>query len=98
MLLEYAMPDDTELERMAGCGPPHDYRAELDRISRERDLPRPEYVLLGESGPGHARVFTVEVRMGRNIAVSAEGPSKKAAAHKAAREVCLQLASARVAG
>lgn len=91
MLLDHAMPDDAELQRMAGCGPPHDYRAELDRISRERDLPRPEYQLLGESGPGHARVFTVEVRMGREIAASADGPSKKAAAHKAAREVCRRL-------
>lgn len=92
LLLEHAMPDDTELQRMAGCGPPHDYRAELDRISRERDLPRPEYLLLSESGPGHARVFTVEVRIGRILAVCADAPSKKAAAHKAAREGCRLLA------
>ena len=91
MIVAHALPETAELERMAGCGPPHDYRAELDRISRERDLSRPEYRLLSESGPGHARVFTVEARLGKDLAFSADGPSKKAAAHKAAREICRRI-------
>ncbi len=91
LIVDHALPDDAELQRMAGCGPPHDYRAELDRISRDRDLPRPEYMLLAESGPGHSRVFTVEVRLGKDLVFSAEGPSKKVAAHTAAREVCRRL-------
>ena len=91
LLAGHAIPDDAELERLAGCGPPHDYRAELDRIARERDLPKPEYALLLETGPGHARVFTVQVRLGRELVVAADGPSKKAAAHNAAREICTKL-------
>ena len=88
VLLKHAMPDEEELGKLAGAGPPHDFRAELERLSRDRNLPRPQYQLLGEAGPGHARTFRVEVRIGREIAVAGEGPSKKAAAHQAAQEVC----------
>ena len=95
LLIDRAIPDEDELARLAGCGPPHDYRAELDRITRESDLPKPEYALLSEAGPGHARVFTVQVKVGRDLVVSAEGPSKKAAAHNAAREICTRLRAAK---
>jgi ribonuclease-3 len=91
VLLRFAMPEEEELMRLAGAGPPHDFRAELDRLAREKNLPRPVYTLLGEAGPGHARVFTVEVRVGRDLAVTGEGSSKKAASHCAAREVCALL-------
>jgi ribonuclease III len=91
ILIRYALPGDDELIRLAGAGPPHDFRAELDRLAREKSLPRPAYLLLGESGPGHARMFTVEVRIGRDIAVKGEGSSKKAASHHAAEKVCALL-------
>jgi ribonuclease-3 len=91
VLLRYAIPAEDELTALAGAGPPQDFRAELERTSRDRNLPRPQYVLLGEAGPGHARMFTVEVRLGREITASAEGSSKKIAAHHAAREVCRLL-------
>jgi ribonuclease-3 len=91
ILLRYAIPEDEELARLAGAGPPHDFRAELDRLARDKGLPRPVYTLLGEAGPGHARTFTVEVRVGRDFAVRGEGTSKKAASHNAAREVCQLL-------
>ncbi|MEP6717330.1 MAG: ribonuclease III, partial [Terriglobia bacterium] len=92
VLLRYTIPSKEVLSELAGAGPPHDFRAELERLSRERKLPQPEYVLLGEAGPGHARTFTVEARVGRGIAASADGSSKKIAAHNAAREVCRLLA------
>ncbi len=91
ILLRYAIPDVEELARMAGAGPPHDFRAELERLAREKNLPRPVYTLLSEAGPGHARTFTVEVRVGRDIVLRGEGSSKKAASHVAAREVCQML-------
>lgn len=91
LLLTRAIPDENELLRLAGSGPPHDYRAELDRITRERGLPKPDYALLNEAGPGHARMFTVEVRVGGDLRSCAEGPSKKAAAHKAAQAACSRL-------
>ncbi|HWF09696.1 MAG TPA: ribonuclease III [Bryobacteraceae bacterium] len=88
LLTRHAWPPDEELEEIAGSGPPHDFRAELERLSRDRKLPRPLYFLMGENGPGHARTFTVEVRVGKEYAVSAEGSSKKLASHNAARKVC----------
>jgi len=88
VLIDRVIPDAEELRRIAGSGPPHDYRAELERLARDRNLPRPVYQLLDEAGPGHARTFTVEVRVGKTLAYSAAGPSKKAAAHNAAKEVC----------
>ena len=91
LLVRHTMPEEEELAQLAGAGPPHDFRAELERISRDRNLPKPQYVLLGEAGPGHARTFTVEVRMGPGIVVAGEGSSKKAASHQAAREVCRML-------
>lgn len=88
LLLLHTMPDEEELFRLAGAGPPHDYRAELDRLARQKALPKPEYLFVAESGPGHARTFTVEVRVGADVRVQAEGRSKKLAAHNAARELC----------
>jgi ribonuclease-3 len=91
ILIRYTIPEDDELRRLAGAGPPHDFRAELEGLARAKNLPRPSYILLGESGPGHARTFTVEVRIGRDIAVRGEGSSKKAASHHAAEQVCAIL-------
>jgi ribonuclease-3 len=88
ILARYAIPEDAVLSEMAGAGPPHDYRAELEKLARDRNLPKPEYILSGETGPGHARRFTVRVRAGKGVEASGEGSSKKIAAHNAAHEAC----------
>jgi ribonuclease-3 len=88
LLVRSALPPEEELAQLAGAGPPHDFRAELERLTRDRKLPRPLYFQLAENGPGHARTFTVEVRVGKNYQAAAEGSSKKAASHNAARTVC----------
>ncbi len=90
-----AIPDDATLATLAGAGPPHDFRAELERLARDRKLPRPLYHLVNENGPGHARVFRVEVRVGRDISAAADGTSKKTASHNAARLVCAMLSGDR---
>ncbi len=88
VVIRQTIPTEEELMALAGAGPPRDFRAELDRLARDRSLPRPEYQVVGESGPGHARTFIVEVRLGREYVGSAEGSSKKLASHNAARQVC----------
>jgi ribonuclease III len=80
-----------ELEKIAGSGPPHDFRSELERLARERKLPRPLYSLVGETGPGHSRKFAIEVRVGKEYTATAEGASKKTASHNAAQKVCEML-------
>ena len=94
LLMRCALPPDEDLAQLAGSGPPHDFRAELERLARDRKLPRPLYFLMGENGPGHARTFTVEVRVGKDYVAGAEGSSKKAASHNAARKVCQLLREA----
>jgi len=88
VVIRQTIPTEEELMLLAGAGPPRDFRAELDRLARDRALPRPEYQLVGESGPGHSRTFLVEVRLGRDLTATAEGSSKKSASHNAARQVC----------
>lgn len=88
LVARVALPPLEELEKLAGSGPPHDFRAELERLARDRNLPRPLYSIIGETGPGHARLFTVEVRVGNEYIASADGSSKKAASHNAAKKVC----------
>lgn len=94
LVFRFVIPPDSEVEKIAGAGPPHDYRAELERLARERGLPKPVYTLVNETGPAHARVFSVAVRAGKDVVVTAEGPSKKLAAHNAAKIVCDQLRAA----
>jgi len=91
LVFRFVIPAEAEVEQLAGAGPPHDYRAELERLTRERDLPKPIYTLVNESGPGHARVFAVEARVGKELVITADGPSKKSASHKAAKAMCDQL-------
>jgi ribonuclease-3 len=88
VILNQTIPCDEELMELAGAGPPRDFRAELDRMARDRALPRPDYQLVGENGPGHARTFIVEVRIGRDLTATASGSSKKTASHNAAKQVC----------
>lgn len=53
----------------------------------------PKYVTVGTSGPEHAKVFTVEARMGDRTS-SATGSSKKAASQEAAHLLMAQLEQA----
>ena len=81
LLVRCALPPGEEIAQIAGSGPPHDFRAELERLARDRQLPKPLYLLIGETGPGHARTFIMEVRVGADYIADAEGTSKKAASH-----------------
>jgi|SRR5579862_6665988 len=98
LLDRYVLPPVDDLAQLAGTGPPHDFRSELERLARDKNLPRPLYFLMGENGPGHARTFTVEVRVGKQFSASAEGSSKKSASHNAARKVCDLLREGASAG
>ena len=51
----------------------------------------PEYRLAGESGPAHARQFTVEVWVGEQRLASGDGTSKREAEQHAARAALEKL-------
>ncbi|MBV9266665.1 MAG: ribonuclease III [Acidobacteriaceae bacterium] len=59
------------------------YKSALQEKAQALGLPTPKYVTVGTSGPEHAKVFTVEARMGDRVG-KASGSSKKAASQKAA--------------
>ena len=65
---------------------PSDHKGALQELMQSRRLPSPRYSIVREQGPEHAKTFTVEARVGRDVAGVGEGPSKKAAAQKAAEE------------
>ena len=63
-----------------------DYKTTLQEIIQQNPEERLEYVLTGESGPDHNKVFHVEVHLNSNVIGSGRGRSKKEAEQLAARE------------
>jgi ribonuclease-3 len=64
-----------------------DYKTSLMTMAREKAWPLPTYLVVAETGPAHARMFTVEVRLGDICSAQAEGSSKKSAAQAAAKAI-----------
>src|SRR3989337_1132392 len=64
--------------------PTADYKSELQELLQERHAPPARYVVIEERGPEHQKVFTIQVRVGRQTLAQAEGESKKAAQQAAA--------------
>jgi ribonuclease-3 len=63
----------------------YDHKTQLQEIVQARWKVTPTYHLLQTSGPDHAKVFEVEVRMNGKIFAVASGSSKKEAEQNAAR-------------
>jgi len=71
-----------------------DHKSELQELLQANGMGRPQYRLLGESGPEHRRVFRVEVRLdgdGLSALAEANGSTKKQAQQEAARLAVAQL-------
>src|SRR5919201_5006709 len=62
-----------------------DYKSALQELLQARDLPLPEYRLVGSAGPDHNKRFHVEVVVHGEAVGEAVGPSKKEAEQEAAR-------------
>ena len=85
-----------DVEANDGALPPAitNFKSALQELAQARKLPHPRYVLVREKGPEHAKVFTVEVRVGNEWTSQAEGRTKKTAAQRAARGVYERLLEA----
>lgn len=70
---------------------PIDPKNALQELAQARRLPMPRYALIAQSGPEHARLFTVEARLGPGRSAAAQATSKKAASQKAAALLLEQL-------
>ena len=62
-----------------------DYKTTLQEIIQHNPEERLDYVLKGESGPDHDKVFQVEVRLNGSVVGQGTGSSKKRAEQEAAR-------------
>jgi ribonuclease-3 len=62
-----------------------DFKSALQELLQSRDLPLPEYRVVGTVGPDHRKQFQVEVVVGGEPLGQATGPSKKEAERDAAR-------------
>lgn len=62
-----------------------DYKTTLQEIVQGVHKKAPTYDVLDETGPSHARQFTVSVNLGLEVLAEASGPSKKSAEQAAAK-------------
>ncbi|MBV9499077.1 MAG: ribonuclease III [Acidobacteriaceae bacterium] len=67
------------------------HKSVLQERTQALGLPAPRYSTVDSSGPEHAKVFTVEVRVGDRFTSRATGNSKKAAGQQAAERLIQQL-------
>jgi ribonuclease-3 len=68
-----------------------DHKSALQEMAQALKLLPPRYVIVAEEGPEHAKMFTVEVRVGKDWTSQAQGLSKKAAGQRAAQQILQQL-------
>jgi ribonuclease-3 len=73
--------------------PAPNYKSALQERAQAVKLPQPHYVIVEESGPGHAKTFLVEARIGTAYKRQGIGPSKKSAAQDAARAILEEMDS-----
>jgi len=74
------------------------FKSALQELAQSRKLPQPRYAIVRERGPEHSKVFTVEVRVGKEWNGQADGRTKKIAAQRAARGVYERLMQEATAG
>jgi ribonuclease-3 len=73
------------------AGVTRDFKSALqERVQAEGDR-LPEYVVIGQSGPDHHKMFRVEVRVSGQALAEAYGRSKKEAEQEAARQALSKL-------
>ena len=78
------------LDGASACDNFHDYKTMLQEISQSHGLGVPEYTLVGESGPDHAKIFSMRLCVGKH-SITASGKSKKTAEFNAAHKLLESL-------
>lgn len=63
------------------------HKSVLQERTQAMGLPVPRYSTVNSVGPQHAKIFTVEVRVGDRLTARAVGSSKKVASQRAAEEL-----------
>ncbi len=77
--------------------PVTDYKSALQETAHSMGMGQPRYVVVGEHGPQHDKIFTIEVRIARNggtvseYSGRAEGSTKKKGEQEVAKAALLHL-------
>ena len=78
-----------EIKQFTENGKNKDHKTLLQQIVQQERGEILEYVLVGESGPDHAKTFTVEARLNSNVIGHGSGKSKREAEQMAAKEALI---------
>ena len=81
---------DAEIGNIRNGGAFEDYKTALQQIIQQANSEKLEYVLVGESGPDHDKIFEIEARLNSNVIGHGKARSKREAEQLAAKEA-LQL-------
>lgn len=68
-----------------------DTKSRLQEWAQGNGLSSPKYVLVNEEGPDHAKIFTMEVKIGRKPYGIGRGTNKQSAEKSAAKEALIKL-------
>jgi ribonuclease III len=68
-----------------------DYKSALQELLQSREMPLPDYRLIGTAGPDHRKQFEIEVSVRGETLASATGGSKKEAEQEAAKAALEKL-------
>lgn len=74
-----------KIDSVAGSEHQFNFKSQLQQYAQRQLNQTPEYELLDEKGPDHAKCFEIAVTIGSRTFPGAWGPSKKEAEQKAAR-------------
>ena len=75
-----------EIECIGTAGVFVDYKTALQQIVQQVEGEKLEYVLVGECGPDHNKIFEVEARLNSNVIGRGKAHSKREAEQRAAHE------------
>jgi len=79
------------IESAEESGHQHNFKSVLQQTVQQRYASTPQYVVLDEQGPDHAKCFEVCVEIGAKRFASTWGASKKQAEQQAALEALIEL-------
>jgi len=68
-----------------------DFKSRLQEMIQKKYKAPPSYLVTKETGPDHAKIFSLEVRMNKKVLGTGEGRSKKEAEQMAAKEALKKL-------